>query len=102
MFAIFSVLDNLSDGLLRPRRSESNLCFNESYEKGTRLTRGRRGGKHAAKRPTETSAVVQKVGGVAKPLLLPVEGCKETVQCQCSYLGIRHCLLDYVGEITSK
>ena len=99
MSAIFSILDNLSHGLLRP---EQSLLFNESYENGTRLIRGFRGGKHAAKRPTETSAVVQKVGGVAKPLLLPVEGCKETVQCQCSYLGIRHCVLDYVGRITSK
>ena len=86
MFAIFSILNNLSDGLLRPGRSEANLCFNESYENGTRLIRGLRGGKHAAKRPIETSAVVQKVGGVAKPLVLPVEGSKETVQCQCLYL----------------
>ncbi len=87
MFAIFSILDNLSHDLLRPEQSEANLCFNELYENGTRLIRGFRGGKHAAKRPIETSAVVQKVGGVAKPLVLPVKGSKETVQCQCSYFG---------------
>lgn len=82
MSAIFSILDNLSDGLLRPGRSKANLCFSESYifsEDGTRLIRGFRGGKHAAKRPIETSAVVQKVGGVAKPLVVTIEGSKEAV-----------------------
>lgn len=42
---------------------------------GTRLISGLRGGKHAAKRPIETSAVVQKVGGVAA--LWPFEGLKK-------------------------
>ena len=87
MFTTFSILDNLSDGLLRSGRSKANLCSNESYENGIRLIRGFRGGKHAAKKPIETSAVVQKIFGVAKPLVLPVEGSKETVQCQRSYLG---------------
>lgn len=48
-------------------------------EAGTRLIRGFRGGKHAAKRPIETSAVVQKVGGLVKSLVLSFEGSKEPV-----------------------
>ena len=74
-----STLDNLSDGLLRPKIREARLCFTESYifsGDGTPLVKAFRGGKHAAKRPTETSAVVQKVGAVLKLLLLPFAGSK--------------------------
>lgn len=51
------------------------------------------------KRPIETSAVVQKVGGVARSLVLPFEGSKE-VLCQCSPFRISTDW--YVGELTSK
>ena len=70
------------------------------------MIRGFSGGKHAAKRPIETSAVVHKVGGVEKLLLLPLEGSKETVPYQCSPLSKKVLTakwrICYVGEHTSK
>ena len=38
------------------------------------LSRGFKGGKHAATRPIDTSAVVQKVGGVVLWLTMPTDG----------------------------
>lgn len=59
-------------------------------EDSARLIRGFRGGIQAANRPIETSAVVQEVDGVAKWLVLPFEGSKETILCQCSPLRKKH------------
>lgn len=61
------------------------IFFRRSYTfrgDGTRLIKGFRGGRHAAKRPMVTSVVVQKVGGVLLPLkLLPFGGSKYAAKC---------------------
>ena len=53
--------------LRRPGFCEARPCFIETYIfRGDEmcLRRGFKGGKHAASKPIDTSAVVQKVGGV--------------------------------------
>ncbi len=74
---MFSTLDSLSDCLLLLFRSEVRLRF---MGPPIFVSRGFSGGRQAAKRPMDTSAVVQKVGGV---LVLEAlfEGSRKTVLC---------------------
>ena len=72
-------LDSCSDGLPRreeydaiPCRSEAKILTGD----GNLLIRGPSGGRHAAKRPTDTSTVVQKLGGVRLWLVALSEGWK--------------------------
>ena len=74
---MFSTLDNLSDCLVLPVRSNTRLCL---IGLPIFASRGLRGGRQADKRPIETSAVVQKVGGVSVSELL-FEGSRKTALC---------------------
>ena len=70
-------LGNLSDGLLRREEYDAMPCRSEAYifsGGGIRLITGPNGGRHAAKRPTDTSTVVQKLGGVRLWLVALSEG----------------------------
>ena len=72
-----STLGSLSDGLLRPGVYDAIPCRSEAYivsGDGTRLIIGPSGGRHAAKRPTDTSTVVQNEGGVRLWLVALLEG----------------------------
>ena len=77
IFGICSTLGNLSDSLLRfegyPTRPSRTETYTFSGD-GTRLMIGPSGGRHAAKRPMETSIVVQNDGGVRSGLLALSEG----------------------------
>ena len=72
---MFSTLDNLSDRLLLLFPTKVRLYF---IGPSIFASRGFNGGRQAAKRPMDTSAVVQKVGGV---LVLEAlfEGSRKTV-----------------------
>ena len=72
---MFSTLDNRSDCLLLRFPIEIRL-----HLRGPPIfaSRGFSGGRQAAKRPIETSAVVQKVGGVLVLAAL-FEGSRKTV-----------------------
>ena len=72
-----SILDSLWGALRRPRLCEARPSLIESCSfRGDEmcLSRGFKGGKHAASRPMDTSAVVQKVGGVVLWLTMPTDG----------------------------
>ena len=74
-----STLGKLSDSLLRLGRLDVMRCLNEAYicgGEGRRLIMGPSGGRHAAKRPMETSTVVQNEGGVRFSLVALSEGWK--------------------------
>ena len=85
IFEIPSTLDSLSPDLQRPKRREampSVKVLTKFGGDGACLSSGRRSGRQAAVRPTETSAVVQKPGGVRLLFMLVSEGWKETGSCQ--------------------
>ena len=72
-----SILDSLWGALRRPRSCEARSSLMESRSfrgDGMCLSRGFKGGKHAASRPMDTSAVIQKVGGVVLWLTMPTDG----------------------------